>query len=151
MGHPRHTSHQMPQPVALRNGVVRAKTSLPRNLPRARPLTRRYEVAAIGTDGALTQKAVVAPAIPTFEDAFAGFARGTLITTSDGPIAVEDLCPGMMVQTADNGAMPLLWVGSMMIFPGLPELSEESVRLIRATAESFGMGRPLPDLMLGPL
>jgi len=149
MGHTRQSPEGLPSRFPTRQpGATPAVKA--RTLPRAVPLTRRYEFSAIGVDGALTQDAAVAPAIPTFEDAFAGFARGTLISTTDGPVAVEDLCPGMHLETADNGAMPLLWIGSMTIFPGLPELSEESVRLIRATSESFGIGRPLPDLMLGP-
>ncbi|KAJ55162.1 hypothetical protein ACMU_15510 [Actibacterium mucosum KCTC 23349] len=149
MGHQRHTTPPRPATVPSRPSRVPQVQRKPA-LARAMPLTRRYEIQAIDVQGALTQKSAVAPATPTFEDAFAGFARGTLITTTDGPIAVEDLCPGMQIVTKDNGPMPLLWIGSMMVFPGLPELSEESVRLLRVTAESFGMGRPLPDLMLGP-
>lgn len=149
MGHPRHTAQPRPVPVPTRPRRDEPGLRKPA-LPRAVPLTRRYEITAIDRDGALTQKSAIAPANVTFEDAFAGFARGTLISTTDGPVAVEDLCPGMQITTKDNGAQPLLWIGSMTVFPGLPELSEESVRLVRVTAESFGMGRPLPDLMLGP-
>ena len=39
------------------------------------------------------------------------FARGTRIATKQGPVAVEDLRPGMRVQTADNGYRALLWTG----------------------------------------
>lgn len=39
------------------------------------------------------------------------FARGTRIATKQGPIAVEDLRPGMRVQTADNGYRELIWTG----------------------------------------
>ncbi|WP_417808882.1 Hint domain-containing protein [Thioclava sp.] len=39
------------------------------------------------------------------------FARGTRIATKQGPVAVEDLRPGMRVQTADNGYRALIWTG----------------------------------------
>jgi phage gp46-like protein len=39
------------------------------------------------------------------------FARGTRIATKQGPVAVEDLRPGMRVQTADNGYRELIWTG----------------------------------------
>lgn len=39
------------------------------------------------------------------------FTPGTMIETPDGPRAVEDLKPGDLVNTVDNGPQPLLWVG----------------------------------------
>ena len=39
------------------------------------------------------------------------FVAGTLINTVDGPVAVEDLERGMMVETRDRGPQPLRWVG----------------------------------------
>ncbi len=39
------------------------------------------------------------------------FVAGTLIDTADGPVPVEDLEPGMMVATRDNGLQPLRWAG----------------------------------------
>lgn len=149
MGHARHGSTSTS--VVVRNGRSSNGLQTPAHrTAKAVPLTRRYEINAIGADGALTHRNIVAPATPMFEDAFAGFSRGTLISTSEGPIAVEDLCPGIYIQTVDNGFMPLLWVGSMMVFPGMPEISDESVQLIRVTADSFGVGRPMQDLVLGP-
>ncbi|GAB5447406.1 Hint domain-containing protein [Gymnodinialimonas sp.] len=40
------------------------------------------------------------------------FAEGTLIATPSGPVAVEDLAVGAMVDTADHGAEPIRWIGS---------------------------------------
>lgn len=39
------------------------------------------------------------------------FTPGTLIDTPEGPVAVEDLRPGMAVTTRDHGTQPLRWVG----------------------------------------
>lgn len=40
------------------------------------------------------------------------FASGTMIETPEGPRAVEDLCAGDLVETQDDGAQPLVWVGA---------------------------------------
>lgn len=112
------------------------------------PLTRKYEVAGLTPDGRIETFTRLAPATPAFEDAFAGFARGTLIQTPRGPVAVEDLVPGMPVSTED-GDLPLLWIGSMTIYPDLPGQPLETGRLARITADAFGLGRPMPDLLLG--
>lgn len=147
MAYPRQTSAQPLRPALDRRLNL---PTAPGPLPRAVPLTRRYDVTALDVNGTLAERNVVAPASAVFEEAFAGFARGTLISTTEGPVAVEDLFPGMQIITSDNGPMPLLWVGSITVFPNLPELTEESVRLVRVNSESFGIGRPMPDLMLGP-
>ncbi|WP_212524101.1 Hint domain-containing protein [Actibacterium sp. MT2.3-13A] len=112
------------------------------------PLTRRYEVAGLTPSGQIDSFTRVAPATPAFEDAFAGFARGTLIQTPRGPVAVEDLVPGIPI-SVDGEDLPLLWVGSMTVFPNLPEQPEENGHLTRITADAFGLGRPMPDLLLG--
>ena len=39
------------------------------------------------------------------------FTQGTLIDTTDGPVAVEDLMPGDTVLTRDDGEQPVRWVG----------------------------------------
>ncbi|KAE9632227.1 choice-of-anchor L domain-containing protein [Parasedimentitalea maritima] len=39
------------------------------------------------------------------------FVAGTLIDTVEGPIAVEELEPGCLVETRDHGAQPLRWIG----------------------------------------
>jgi hypothetical protein len=40
------------------------------------------------------------------------FVRGTLVETADGPVAVENLTPGDLVFTMDNGLQPISWIGS---------------------------------------
>lgn len=42
---------------------------------------------------------------------FVCFTRGTPIETPAGPVAVEDLRPGMAVWTLDAGAQPVVWAG----------------------------------------
>ena len=39
------------------------------------------------------------------------FVAGTLIETSQGPHLVEELEPGMLIRTRDNGMQPLRWIG----------------------------------------
>ncbi|MGR3761389.1 choice-of-anchor L domain-containing protein [Roseobacteraceae bacterium NS-SX3] len=39
------------------------------------------------------------------------FVAGTMIETVDGPVPVEELEPGALVLTRDNGPQPLRWIG----------------------------------------
>jgi len=39
------------------------------------------------------------------------FTCDTMILTDQGELAVQDLKPGMLLETKDNGAQPLLWIG----------------------------------------
>ena len=43
------------------------------------------------------------------------FARGTRILTPEGLRPVEDLCPGDLVLTRDQGAQPLRWIGARSV------------------------------------
>lgn len=47
-----------------------------------------------------------------YDDYVACFAQGMRIDTPKGPVAVEDLRMGDMVLTKDNGAKPIVWIGS---------------------------------------
>lgn len=108
-------------------------------------LMRRYECVT-----QKTSRTVIAPATPLFEAAFSAFARGTVFKTDHGPCPVEDLFPGMMLETAEYGLQPLLWRGSMNIVPNTPCDDPDSQRLARVMQGSFGFARPESDLMLGP-
>lgn len=147
MVYPRHAAHgAVPSNHSARTSPAARLDQLP---PRVTPITRRYDVRSLTPEGDDVDFTCVAPATPVFEDAFAGFARGTLFSTESGPVAIEDLQPGMMLETGRRGMQPVLWVGSMTVYPGAPGQSAESATLTRITADSFGLGRPMPDLMLG--
>lgn len=147
------TTPLRPRPMGIENNntVPHTWTAQPDRRPlRALPRTRRYEVAYLDHNSQLMDFSRLAPAMPIFEDAFCAMARGTIIATAEGPIAVEDLTPGTYVCTRDNGMQPLLWVGSMSIVPDNTGKPESTGKLSRVTADSFGLGRPMPDLLLGP-
>jgi len=115
------------------------------------PLTRRYEAAWLTPQGDIETSTRLAPATPLFEEAFSALARGSLIQTEFGPVAVEDLQPGTRVLTAEGRSETVTWVGSMMAYPrATTPHPDDQVTLTRITAESLGLGRPMPDLMLGP-
>jgi len=110
---------------------------------------RKYRISALLEDGSVRSSDQIGPAMPVFEIAFSAFAHGTLIDTSIGPVAVEDLEPGMKIVTADQGAVPLIWLGSMTLMPPSDRVPHGG-GLTRIMADSFGMGRPHTDLMAGP-
>lgn len=122
----------------------------PRREARSVPLTRRFEVSWLAENGDIEDFIRVAPAIPIFEQAFSAFAHGALISTAEGPIAVEDLIPGTQVETAGGGTATLRWVGAITLVPGAPCTSDVPQRLYRINADTFGLGRPATDVTLGP-
>ncbi|SEP81254.1 Hint domain-containing protein [Thalassovita taeanensis] len=130
--------------------TTRTQRPTTHHTPRKPALMRRYDVTYLGSSGRTEWQNFVAPANATFESAFSAFARGTLIRTTDGPCAVEDLDPGMMIETHEFGPQPLQWLGSMQIIPNAPVDTPEQTRLTRIMPDTFGIGRPISDLMIGP-
>ncbi|SIO46190.1 Hint domain-containing protein [Rhodovulum sp. ES.010] len=116
----------------------------------ARPLLRRYEVTGTSADGRRQTFVRAMPADPHLDEAFAAFSHGTLIATADGPVAVEDLQPGMALATVDAGPRRLMWIGSTVLAPNAEGRPQDTPVLTRVTADSLGLGRPMPDLVLGP-
>ncbi len=112
-------------------------------------LTRKYEVAALLPDLTITHRSHVAPATPLFEDATCAFARGTLIRTARGPVAVEDLLPGAYLDTP-RGAQPVMWIGSGTFVPGTADDVTSLTSLTRITQDAFGIARPEGELLVGP-
>jgi hypothetical protein len=128
----------------LRRGVV------PVSAPQKMPVMRRYEVLSLTAQGDVDSSRHVAPATPQFEAAFSAFARGTLIATTQGLCAIEDLLPGMQIDTVEFGPRPVMWIGSMTILPDAPVEQPDQTRMTRIMADTFGMGRPMADVMAGP-
>ena len=122
--------------------------SLPPIQPRAR-VNRRFEVEWL-EDGEILANTVTAPALPAFEQAFGAFTHGVLIQTTEGPIAVEDLLPGMHLECANGRVTQLTWKGAIILVPGAPTLNDIPDRLYRVMPDAFGLGRPLQDQTFGP-
>ena len=130
--------------------VVRPNRKAPAPTPRPQAtLARRFEIEYAAGRG-IEDASMVAPALPVFEEAFGAFTHGILIQTIDGPIAVEDLVPGMMLETVSGTPTPLLWKGAITLVPGAPSMSETPDRLYRVTSDSLGLGRPTQDQIFGP-
>lgn len=73
------------------------------------------------------------------------FAEGTRIETPNGEIRVEDLRPGDLVSTVDEGPRPLLWIGSRHVSP--EELSADArLRPVAIDAGALGPDQPSRQL-----
>lgn len=75
------------------------------------------------------------------------FARGTLILTARGPVAVEELRAGDLVETRDNGLQPIRWIGGTVL-TGLN--NRPHLLPIRIAAGALGGGAPGSDLLVSP-
>ena len=117
---------------------------------RKMPLMRKYQIASLAPDGTSRQSQHIAPATPLFESAFSAFARGTLISTTNGPCAIEDLMPGDIVQTTQGVDRPVIWIGSMTLIPNTPADDPAQSRMTRVLADSLGFARPMGDFVGGP-
>ncbi len=113
------------------------------------PYTRRYDVTWMDDAGFMEDFTRVAPAMPIFESGFNALAHGALVSTPRGHVAVEDLVPGMMIDTATGEPARLRWIGSITLVPDAPERGVPD-RLYRVVADSLGFARPAVDLTLGP-
>ena len=117
---------------------------------RARPQVRRYTTTTLLPNGNICETRHLAPAMPLFEDAFCAFARGSLIDTDMGPVAIEDLMPGDRVVTVDGDLQPVVWKGNVTIVPGLKQNQKREMKLTRLMADSFGLSRPMRSVIAGP-
>jgi len=85
--------------------------------------------------------------LPLFESAFSAFARGTLIQTVQGDVAIEDLQPGDMINTTSGEPSKLVWIGSTSFSP---IDAGRRIPLISIMPDSFGQSRPSTVLTVGP-
>lgn len=77
------------------------------------------------------------------------FASGTRIATPEGPVAVEDLTPGMTVLTAQGDTAPVIWMGHRRV-DCARHPDPKNVLPVRVQRDAFGPGRPHRDLVLSP-
>ncbi|MFZ1339801.1 MAG: Hint domain-containing protein [Paracoccaceae bacterium] len=77
------------------------------------------------------------------------FTPGTRILTPVGARLIEDLRPGDLIQTKDNGAEEILWRGSRRM-TGARLYAMPHLRPIRFRAGALGQGRPEDDLLVSP-
>lgn len=114
--------------------------------PRPQHRMRRYEVAYLTDSGEIEERTQLAPATPAFEQAFGVIARGAVLSTDRGLLAIEDILPGDTVRTVDNGPQKILWKGGMTV---VPNNQGGPADLVRVASDALGMGSPMPDLVLG--
>lgn len=77
------------------------------------------------------------------------FTPGTRIDTPDGPRLVEDLREGDRVQTKDNSAEEIQWIGSRRM-TGARLFAMPKLRPIRIRAGALGGLRPDEELLVSP-
>ncbi|KAG1648754.1 hypothetical protein GQR58_029595 [Nymphon striatum] len=112
-------------------------------------MARPYNIAWLTPNGEERYDTVVAPSLPVIESACSNMARGALVSTIHGPVAVEDLVPGTPVITMEHGPRPLQWVGSYEISLREAQTADRGA-LYRVAAETFGLAKPGQDLLLAP-
>ncbi|KIC25886.1 Hint domain-containing protein [Leisingera sp. ANG-M6] len=86
---------------------------------------------------------------PQGESGVICFTPGTLIATPGGPKRVEQLREGEKVQTRDNGAQEILWIGSRRI-SGARLFVMPRLRPVRLHAGALGIDRPEQELLVSP-
>ncbi|BAU92441.1 triple helix repeat-containing collagen [Methylorubrum populi] len=77
------------------------------------------------------------------------FTTGTLIRTSRGDVAVEDLQVGDIAVTASGGLRPITWIGHRAMKAAGAALPFHQ-QPVRVRAGAFGGGLPTRDLSLSP-
>lgn len=86
--------------------------------------------------------------IPT-EEEIPCFTTGTLIETPEGLRRVEELVPGDLVLTLDNGAQPVRWIGRKAL-DVIALAVNPNLRPIRIKAGALGRNVPAVDLVVSP-
>ena len=77
------------------------------------------------------------------------FTPGTRITTPDGTCRVEDLREGDRVQTKDNGAQEIHWIGTRRM-TGARLFAMPRLRPVRFRTGALGVERPDQELLVSP-
>ncbi len=108
----------------------------------ARPLVS-LDLAWVDPKGRAVWDVRRLPDTPEIATAVSCLARGSMLRTESGPIAIEDLMPGDRVATA-SGTAEIRWIGSRSYHSG-----GERPRLWRVSARAFGGQGPEADILLG--
>ncbi len=77
------------------------------------------------------------------------FTPGTRIKTPDGSKLIEDLREGDKIQTKDNGAEVILWIGSRHM-TGARLFAMPRLRPVRIRTGALGVERPDQELLVSP-
>jgi hypothetical protein len=77
------------------------------------------------------------------------FAAGSRIATPAGPVPVEQLAPGMIVESLLGGPQPIRWVGRRHV-DCRRHPDPAAVWPVRVRAHAFGLSQPSRDLYLSP-
>ncbi len=77
------------------------------------------------------------------------FTTGTLIETAEGELPIEELRPGMLIETRDSGLQPLRWIG-IRAMGGRALLDSPHLRPVFVNKGAFGNGLPTQDTMVSP-
>lgn len=77
------------------------------------------------------------------------FLRGTMILTTDGLVAVEDLSVGTLVVTRDNAIQPVRWVGHVALSAERLR-AQPNLRPIRIAPGALGANLPAQALLVSP-
>lgn len=94
------------------------------------------------TDPSLDATESINPIVPCF-------GKGTLIQTPLGLQKIEDLQIGDLVETVDNGAKPILWIGHSELTPN-QILEHPNLAPVHISAGALGKGLPETDLIVSP-
>ncbi|MEJ6404041.1 Hint domain-containing protein [Yoonia sp. 2307UL14-13] len=77
------------------------------------------------------------------------FLRGTEIATPTGPRPVEDLAPGDLILTKDNGPQPIRWIGCSTVSDAFRR-GNDNLEPIIISADAIAPGMPSADLIVSP-
>ncbi len=77
------------------------------------------------------------------------FTPDTRILTAFGHMPIQDLTPGDLIHTADNGLQPLLWIGSREITRARLHVAPQLVP-VKISKDAFGPGLPMADMWVSP-
>lgn len=108
---------------------------------------RVADIACLRPDGHMIIGQRRIPTLRIFDQAFAGFAQGTVFQAQRGFLAIEDIQPGDRLATADGGSEQVTWIGSAVFSPS--DMGDR-MHLTRVMADSFGVNRPESFISLGP-